>query len=74
MAAAAGASRAEETMADEFKPGDVVQLRSGGPAMTVDEIDADGEVVCLWFASEEVRSATLKPVVLVPYTEEATQA
>lgn len=33
----------------EFKPGDVVQLRSGGPAMTVDGISEIGEIICVWF-------------------------
>jgi len=44
-------------MAAAFKPGDIVQLKSGGPAMTVvkeSEYDA-GHYVCTWFkgASKE---------------------
>ena len=33
----------------DFKPGDVVQLRSGGPAMTVSQKVAADTVRCLWF-------------------------
>lgn len=32
-----------------FKPGDVVQVKSGGPKMTVDVVIKDGEVTCVWF-------------------------
>lgn len=33
----------------EFKPGDVVMLRSGGPQMTIREINNVGVVVMEWF-------------------------
>jgi uncharacterized protein YodC (DUF2158 family) len=39
----------------QFKPGDIVQLRSGGPPMTVDWCKADpsesgqGQAKCSWF-------------------------
>ena len=33
-----------------MNPGDVVQLISGGPNMTVQDID-EGMVGCIWFAS-----------------------
>jgi uncharacterized protein YodC (DUF2158 family) len=33
---------------DEFKEGDVVRLKSGGPNMTVETVD-DDEVRCAWF-------------------------
>jgi uncharacterized protein YodC (DUF2158 family) len=37
-----------------FKVGDVVTLKSGGPAMTVDEVlkmpeDSKGHIKCYWF-------------------------
>jgi uncharacterized protein YodC (DUF2158 family) len=32
----------------EFKVGDVVKLKSGGPEMTVSEVD-DDEIECVWF-------------------------
>ena len=38
-------------MADEFKIGDVVQLRSGGQEITVVEI-ANDDVVCQWFSKD----------------------
>jgi uncharacterized protein YodC (DUF2158 family) len=44
----------EETMAD-FQPGDVVKLKSGGPSMTVSNVDDYGPTgptngaLCVWF-------------------------
>jgi uncharacterized protein YodC (DUF2158 family) len=38
----------------EFKAGDLVKLKSGGPVMTVVEVDED-EVLCVWFPSDDHR-------------------
>lgn len=48
-----------------FEPGVVVQLKSGGPAMTVVSMDADG-VRCVWYAeaTDEVRDAVIPAVAL----------
>ena len=35
-------------MSQEFQPGDVVQMKSGGPQMTVELISED-KVHCSWF-------------------------
>jgi uncharacterized protein YodC (DUF2158 family) len=36
-----------------FKPGDVVKLKSGGPVMTVERVETESEnrvfVYCVWF-------------------------
>jgi uncharacterized protein YodC (DUF2158 family) len=37
----------------QFKTGDVVQLKSGGPKMTVGGYNNLGHVVCKWFAGTE---------------------
>ena len=37
---------------DTFKPGDVVQLKSGGPRMTVYSVAASGTYLCNWFNRE----------------------
>lgn len=46
-------------MAEQFKIGDVVQLASGGPKMTVNYVDVGHKpfkIWCLWFdRSEEVK-------------------
>lgn len=53
-------------MNQEFSPGDVVQLKSGGPLMTVINIADGGAVWCMWFPSSEkterasFQAATLK--------------
>lgn len=49
--------------------GDVVRLRSGGPAMTVSQIDkfTPNTVICVWFISGQVQNGsfianTVRPV------------
>ena len=46
-------SHQKSTMED-FEIGDVVQLRSGGPKMTVHGLVSDGDVICQWFEGNEV--------------------
>lgn len=46
-------------MAD-FKPGDRVQLISGGPIMTVEKIDAYEDVVCAWFDGTYLTNAPIQ--------------
>ena len=48
-----------------FRVGDVVQLKSGGPLMTVSEID--GNVVhCRWFLQQEEKSSSFPSELLQP--------
>lgn len=36
---------------NDFNIGDVVELKSGGPSMTVSELSKDGKMVnCMWFS------------------------
>ena len=37
---------------EDFKVGDVVQLKSGGPKMTVNRVDGD-EISCEWFEGRQ---------------------
>jgi uncharacterized protein YodC (DUF2158 family) len=48
-----------------FEPGDVVELKSGGPAMTVIGVKEDG-VQCLWYAeaADEVKT-TVVPAICI---------
>ena len=58
----------------DFKPGDIVQLKSDGPSMTVESISlpghsTDSTVNCVWFTSvssqtEELKRASFKPETL----------
>jgi len=52
-----------------FNPGDVVQLKSGGPAMTVDSIIDRGKTIeCTWFDEKrQLQHAQFSPAVLEPY-------
>ena len=36
----------------DLKPGDVVQLNSGGPRMTVVAVQSDGTLRCTWFRED----------------------
>lgn len=42
---------------DNFKPGDEVVLKSGGPRMTVDRL-TERSVVCKWFVSTTLQTGT----------------
>lgn len=45
-----------------FEVGDVVQLRSGGPEMTVQEVmEIGGHVRCQWFVQGELRTGIFHP-------------
>ncbi len=43
---------------NEFEIGDVVQLKSGGPEMTIDDVPGSGgsRYHCVWFAGNKVQS------------------
>ncbi len=47
----------------EFKKGDVVELKSGGPRMTVMEYDGES-VTCTWFAHGEQKYGAFDPELL----------
>lgn len=47
-------------MAEELKIGDVVQLKSGGPSMTLEEIDFTGGALCAWFEGKKVEKRTFQ--------------
>lgn len=42
----------------KFKCGDLVELKSGGPIMTVNTVYGDGDIVCVWFAGEKQQKHT----------------
>lgn len=55
-------------MADEFKPGDVVVLKSGGPLMTVLEVGglpgSKARVYCSWFDGKNEKHDNWPPEAL----------
>lgn len=53
-------------MADAFKPGDIVQLKSGGPSMTVSELK-NGQYHCQWFKGASKESAYFREETLKMY-------
>jgi uncharacterized protein YodC (DUF2158 family) len=48
----------------DFEIGDVVQLRSGGPKMTIHSLASDGDVACQWFEGNEVHEGDFSNKVL----------
>jgi uncharacterized protein YodC (DUF2158 family) len=58
-------------MADEFKPGDVVQLKAGGIVMIVVE-GANGQVSCEWLDDEQNRHQRSFAVTSLKHFEEAS--
>jgi uncharacterized protein YodC (DUF2158 family) len=47
---------------EQFKIGDIVQLKSGGPAMTVVNFDGIGWLICNWIdKSQKLQSHAFPP-------------
>lgn len=57
---------------NEFKPGDVVQLKSGGPRMTISKIGADAYSIpsawCDWFETKQEKG--MFPLTSLKHAEE----
>lgn len=46
---------------ETFKEGDTVQLKSGGPKMTIKEIHEGGSLTCQWFSGTKLQTGYFKP-------------
>ena len=58
-------------MADAFKSGDIVQLKSGGPGMTVTRVVDGGKVLhTSWFAGKKNKTASFPIEAVVPFKDE----
>lgn len=59
-------------MAAKFSLGDVVQLKSGGPAMTISEVMMEGNKFkgkyrCKWFKGASIEISVFEEDILQPY-------
>ena len=54
----------KETNMDQWKVGDVVRLKSGGPVMTVHRVTSEGTCECTWFVNDEPKYETFVPETL----------
>ena len=36
-----------------FLPGEIVQLKSGGPLMTIVKVEDAKQITCMWYAQEQ---------------------
>ena len=62
-------------MSTEWKEGDVVMLKSGGPKMTVDCVDPSIGVSCSWFEKGARRTGCFKSAhLMIPTTSVPTSA
>lgn len=52
----------------KFKPGDVVQLKSGGPPMTVEEVDVEAGKHKNWIRTIRILNGEFKSEVFFPCT------
>lgn len=48
----------------QFRIGDIVHLKSGGPEMTISHMLPSGRVFCVWFEGTEKRQDTFPPEAL----------
>lgn len=58
---------------ERFNKGDIVQLKSGGPKMTVDEPQTEtGNVLCTWFAGNKLQQGYFDPETIKKLREEGS--
>lgn len=50
-------------METNFKAGDEVQLKSGGPKMTIEVLDGDG-AYCIWFSGLDKKADYFEPATI----------
>jgi uncharacterized protein YodC (DUF2158 family) len=62
----------EERMAENFKVGDVVKLKSSVVKMTVGGYDKVGSVICRWFAGTESKTDIFPEDSLEPVGKDPT--
>ncbi len=63
-------------MAEQFKSGDVVQLKSGGPKMTIAKLhewQGQMEANCDWFEGTKMQSGSF-PLSSLKFPEQPTQS
>ena len=54
-------------MSEQLKVGDVVKLKSGGVKMTIEEIDNDGNVSCVWFDGTQLQRGEFPEITLMKF-------
>jgi uncharacterized protein YodC (DUF2158 family) len=59
---------------DRFKVGDIVRLKSGGPAMTVQEDLPGGDFRCQWFGGRKLESGIFPHKSLVAAPDDKDEA
>jgi len=57
-------------MSEEFKTGDSVCLKSGGPKMTVSREMSDENILCQWFAGKKLEKGVFPKESLEKPTDE----
>jgi len=64
--------RAMEGCMEEFKVGEIVQLKSGGPKMMVNSVDGatTNSIWCQWFAGNKLESGSFNPESLKKVAED----
>lgn len=64
-------------MAKQYKIGDLVRLKSGGPVMTVIQVSEKSDerpvVLCNWFTEPVKKQASFPPETVIPLAEEPTE-
>jgi uncharacterized protein YodC (DUF2158 family) len=68
--------RPERATLNDFQVGDVVELKSGGPSMTIEEIgnfhawEAEDQAKCVWFEKTTRKEGIFEFVTLVKATSD----
>ncbi len=52
-----------------FKVGDLVRLKSGGPTMTVADVDLSIGTKCQWFGGKKLEHGYFSTESLLPYSD-----